>query len=66
MEQLCMWGGTALRMLLAGLIAVTPGVLGWLAIFAIWMAFRRVGGGDALRKLRHQGSKAPTPTAVSN
>jgi hypothetical protein len=58
MEQVLEWLGTVLRVMLAGMIALTPGTIGWLVILSVFLAIRWVGRGDLYRRLRHRGRTA--------
>ncbi len=51
MEQVLEWLGTVLRLMLAGIFALTPGTLVWLAVLGVFLAFRLVGRSNLYQRL---------------
>ncbi|MCL7451710.1 MAG: hypothetical protein M8467_01540 [Anaerolineae bacterium] len=64
MEQLLFWTGTALRVLLAGVIALLPGTTVWLTMIGIGLAIRQFARGSLYR--RQEQKSAVTPGTLPN
>lgn len=58
MEQVVESLGTVVRVLLAGMLALTPGMLVWLVVLNILLAIRWVGGSGPYQRLRPRGRTA--------
>jgi hypothetical protein len=55
MEQVFEGLATVLRAMLAGMIALTPGMIVWLVVLGILLAIRWVGRSGPYQRLRHGG-----------
>ena len=51
MEPVLVWFGTVLRVMLAGILALTPGMLVWLVVLSIVLAARWVGHSSLYQRL---------------
>jgi hypothetical protein len=49
---------TLLRVLVAGMLALTPGMLVWLVVLGAFLAIRWVGRSGPYRRLRHGSGTA--------
>ena len=58
MEQVLEWIAIVLRVLLASMIALTPGMLVWLAVVSVFVAVRHLVGSSLFQRLRHGGTGA--------
>lgn len=59
MEQLLVWMGTGLRVLLAGAIALLPGTVVWLTVLGIFLTIRRLTRGGLNRRQQQEGGMTP-------
>lgn len=59
MEQLLVWMGTGLRVLLAGAIALLPGTAVWLTVLGIFLAVRQLARGGLHKHLRRKSAVTP-------
>lgn len=58
MELVLEWFGIVLRVILAGLFALTPGMLVWLAVLSIGLTIRWVGRKAPFQRLSRRGQTA--------
>ena len=53
MEPVLVWFGNVLRVMLAGILALTPGMLVWLVVLSVALAIRWVSRSGLYQRLFH-------------
>jgi hypothetical protein len=61
MEEILNWAGTCLRVVLATMFLVTPGVAVWLVVAGILVAVRRFGRSSLYLTVRNRVRPAASP-----